>query len=93
MFTQHLKQIEIFAFQGQTAARMGIVITLYIQQALASLLSDLNSENFNIDRATQTVRDVFAMSTKVLDQLGRTGAYDHYIRRKATMVDIGLDSQ
>ena len=32
------------------------------------------------------------MSTKVLDQLGRTGAYFHYIRRKATLVDIGLDT-
>ena len=30
LFTQHLKEIEKFAFQGQTAARMGIVITLYI---------------------------------------------------------------
>ena len=92
LFTQHLKEIEKLAFQGQTAARMGIVITLYIQQALASLLTELGSENTNLDRATQTVRDVFAMSTKVLDQLGRTGAFDHYIRRKATMVDMGLDS-
>ena len=92
LFTQHLKEIEKFAFQGQTAARMGIVIILYIQQALATLLSELGSENTNLDRATQTVRDVFAMSTKVLDQLGRTGAYDHYIRRKATMVDTGLDT-
>ena len=92
LFTQHLKEIEKFAFQGQTAAMMGIVIILYIQQALAALLSELGSENTNLDRATQTVRDVFAISTKVLDQLGRTGAYDHYIRRKATMVDIGLDT-
>ena len=92
LFTQHLKEIEKLAFQGQTAARMGIIITLYIQQALASLLTELGSENTNLDRATQTVRDVFAMSTKVLDQLGRTGAFDHYIRRKATMVDMGLDS-
>ena len=36
--------------------------------------------------------DGFSLSTKVLDQLGRTGAYDHYIRRKATMVDIELDT-
>ena len=35
---------------------------------------------------------LFAMSKKVLDQLGRTGTFDHYIRRKATMVDIGLDT-
>ena len=38
------------------------------------------------------MRDVFTMSTKVLDKLGRTGAYDHYIRKKATLVGIGLDT-
>ena len=32
------------------------------------------------------------MSAKILDQLGRTGAYDHFICRKATVVDMGLDS-
>ena len=32
------------------------------------------------------------MSSKVLDQLGRTGAYDHFIRRKATLMAIGVDS-
>ena len=72
---------------------MGIGITLYMQQAIASIFSELGSENFNVqvDRATQTVRDVlFVMSKKVLAQLGRTGAYDHFICRKATMVDKGL---
>ena len=29
---------------------------------------------------------------KTLDQLGRTGAYSHIIRRKATIVDMGLDN-
>ena len=37
------------------------------------------------------MRDLFAMSTKVLDQFGRSGAYGHLICRKATMIDIGLD--
>ena len=32
------------------------------------------------------------MSSKSLDQLGRTGVYDHFICRKATIVDIGLGS-
>ena len=53
---------------------------------------ELKTENPNIDLAIQTVRDAFAMSTKTLDQLGRTGAYSHIIRRKATIVDMGLDS-
>ena len=71
---------------------MGIIICLYEQRALASLLQELREEKPNLDSATQTVRDIFAMSSKVLDQLGRTGAYDHFIRRKATIMDIGVDS-
>ena len=38
LFTQLWKEIEKLAFQGQSAARMGIVISLYVQQALVSLL-------------------------------------------------------
>ena len=71
---------------------MGIIITLYIQQALASLLQQLNQECSNLDSMTQTVRDSFSMSSKVLDQIGRTGAFHHFIRRKATINDMGLDS-
>ena len=92
LFTQQWKEIERLAFQGQTAARMGIVISLYVQQALAMLLQELKSDSPNLDSATQTVRDTFAMSTKIIDQLGRTEAYDHFIRRKAALVDMGLDS-
>ena len=71
LYTQHLKEIERLAFQGQTAARMGIFISLYSQQALALLLQELGSDKPNIDKAIQTVRYVFAMSTKILDQFGR----------------------
>ena len=84
--------MERLALQGQTAAPMGIIISLYEQRALASLLQELREENPNLDAAAQTVRDIFAMSTKVLNQLGRTGAYNHFIRRKATIMDKGVDS-
>ena len=91
LFIPHLKEIEKTAFHEQTAFRMSIVITLYMQQALATLLTELDIENTNLDKATQTVGDLFAMSTKVLDQFGRSDAYGHFICRKATMIDIGLD--
>ena len=32
------------------------------------------------------------MSSKVLDQIGRTGAFHHFIRRKALIIDMGLDN-
>lgn len=35
---------------------------------------------------------MLAMSTKTVDQIGRSGAYDHIIRRKATIVDMGLEN-
>ena len=92
LHTQHWKEIERIAYQAQVAAKLGISVNLYMQQALRVLLEELKTENPNIDLAIQTVRDAFAMSTKTLDQLGRTGAYSHIIRRKATIVDMGLDS-
>ena len=91
LFIQYLKEIERSAFQEQIAFRMSIVITLYMQQALVTLLTELGIENTNLDKATQAVRDLFGVSTKVLDQFGRSEAYGHLICRKATMIDIGLD--
>ena len=69
-----------------------MAIVLYMQQALRVLLEELKEDNPNLDLATQTTRDIFAMSTKTLDKLGRTGAYDHVIRRKAAIIDMGLEN-
>ncbi|KAK3093551.1 hypothetical protein FSP39_017216 [Pinctada imbricata] len=87
-----LKGIESSAYQGQIAARMGIISVTYIQQALGLLLNNLKSTNSNLDSAIQSVRDIFEMSTKTLDQVGRTGAFHHLIRRKAAIADTGLHS-
>ena len=92
LHTQHWTEIERIAYQTQVAAKLGISVNLYMQQALRVLLEELKSENPNINLAIQTVRDAFVISTKTLDQLGRTDAYGHIIRRKATIVDMGLDS-
>ena len=90
--TQPFKAIESVAFQGQSAARYGIIAVSYMQQALGSLLNKLQSDNFNIDSAIQSVRDIFAMSTKALDQVGRAGAFHHIVRRKAAASDTGLNN-
>ena len=73
------------------AARMGIITSCYTQQALGVLLDNLTSNEPNIDRAIQHVRDIFAMTTKTLDQVARTGALHHLCRRKAVIFDTGLD--
>ena len=63
-----------------------------MQQALIVSLEELKSENPNVDLSIQTVRDVFATSTRTLDQLGKTGAFGHMIRRKATVVNMGFEN-
>lgn len=90
LYSQPLKSLEKIAYQGQYAARMGIVINSYVQQALGKLLLNLQDDACNMDRAIQCVRDIFAMSNKSLDQVARCGALFHLIRRKATMEDTGL---
>ena len=87
-----MKSIENVAYQGQIAARMGILSIAYIQQALAKLLNDLKEDSVNVDRSIQSVRDIFDMSTKSLDQMGRAGAFHHIIRRKAANSVSGLSS-
>ena len=69
---------------------MGIISLCYSLQAMALLLKNLKSESPNLDESVQNVRDLFAMSTKSLDQLSRTGAFFHLVRRKATVADTGL---
>lgn len=90
LHSQPLKGLEKLSYQGQCSARMGIVINLYMQQALSMLLHNLTQKSPNLDSAIQCVRDIFAMSTKSLDQVSRSGAFHHLIRRRTAMEDTGL---
>ena len=90
--SQPLKSIEAVAYQGPLSARYGLISVDYMQQALGTLLNNLQSEKLNIDRRVQSVRDIFAMSTKTLDQVGRSGAFHHIIHRKAAASDTGLNN-
>lgn len=90
LFSQPCKMVEKTAYRGQQACYMGIVMHMYMQQALGDLLQNLQSETVNISKAVQQVRDIFAISTKSLDQCGRTGAFHHIIRRQLAMTDTSL---
>lgn len=90
LYTKSLRAVEKLGYQGQVASRMAIVSNCYTQKALGCLLDTLQEKEVNMERAIQTVRDIFVMSTKTLDQICRAGAYHHIIRRKATMFDTGL---
>ncbi|CAC5417093.1 unnamed protein product [Mytilus coruscus] len=90
LFSKELKSLEKIAYQGQLAARMGLITSCYTQQALGILLDNLQSDTPNLDGAVQNVRDIFALSTKTFDQMSRTGSFHHMVRRRATMYDTGL---
>ncbi|XP_063418633.1 uncharacterized protein LOC134701415 [Mytilus trossulus] len=88
--SQPYKMLEKIAYRGQQASFMGIVICMYMQQSLGNLLELLSDETPNIDKAIQQVRDIFAMSTKELDQAGRAGAFHHILRRQMCMTDTSM---
>lgn len=90
LFSQPYKQIERLGYQGQVASRMNIVAELYMQQALGTLINTLENEDCEKSDICQTVRDLFAISTKSLDQAGRCSAFFQLIRRRAAAQDSGL---
>ncbi|CAC5386376.1 unnamed protein product [Mytilus coruscus] len=94
LHTQPLKQIEKLSFQGQMASRMNVISGMYMQQTMGTLLGKLENspslEHEEKESCCQIVKDLFAMSTKSLDQSGRTGAFFHLVRRKAASYDSGL---
>ena len=90
LYTQPYKMVEKLAYRGQQAAYLGIIMQMYMQQSLGSLIETLSEETVNIDRAIKQVRDTFAISTKGLDQFGRAGAFHHIIRRQLAMTDTSL---
>ena len=71
------------------AARYGIISMMYIQQSLATLMTNIEAEGVST-QTVSLVRDLFDMSNKSLDQVGRTGAFHHLVRRKAAAADSGL---
>lgn len=93
LYTQPCKLVDKIGFKGQHAARMGMVMTCYLQQSLAGLLEKVEADDFDKDSVVQHIKDTFSVSTKVLDQLGRTGAFHHIIRRAVAMTDTGLYDQ
>ena len=58
LFNQPFKSMEKIAYQGQVAARMGIISMCYAQQALGSLLQNLKSSSPNMAEAVQNVQDI-----------------------------------
>ena len=58
LYTQPFKSVAKIAYQGQVAARMGIISVCYTQQVLGRLLKNLRGKSPNLDEAVQNVRDI-----------------------------------
>ena len=90
LYTQPNKMVERISYKGGHASRMGIIIQLYVQQSLGQLLQTIQSETFDKEKAVKQVKDIFSMATKGLDQIGRSGAFHHIVRRACAMTDTAL---
>ena len=90
LFSQPYKMVERIAYKGHHAARMGIITQLYVQQSLGKMLQLLQSDDFDKEDFIKQIKDTFAMTTRGLDQFGRTGAFHHIIRRTLAMSDTAL---
>lgn len=73
--------MEKFGYQGQVAFRKAIISNCYTQQALDCLLDTLAIQRTQIwiERAIETVRDIFAMFTKTLHQIIKHAGLKHTI--------------
>lgn len=89
LYTQPCKMVERIAYKGSHAARLGVIIQLYVQQSLGNLLQTIQSD-FDKEKIEKQVKDIFSMTTKGLDQIGRAGAFHQIIRRTLSMTDTGL---
>ena len=69
---------------------MGIAMQLYTQQSLGSLVENLSAGNYDQKEIIEHVQNIFAITTKCLDQIGRSGAFHHIVRRTAAMSDTAL---
>ena len=90
LYSQPSKMVERIAYKGSHAARLGIIIQMYIQQSLGGLLETIQSSTLDKEKAEKQVKDIFSMATKGLDQIGRSGAFHHIIRRSVAMTDTAL---
>ena len=88
LFSQPAKMIEKIAYRNQQATRLGLVIHINVQQSLGNLLQLLNAEDVDRDKASKMVKDVFSMTTKGLDRIGRSGAFHRIARRAVSMTDV-----
>lgn len=61
------QSFEKYAYTGQIAADMGLVISAYMQQVLKTLMTKLNENGPDLDLVIRMVKDIFAMSVKSID--------------------------
>lgn len=90
LFNQPCKMVEHILYKGQQAAKYALTMQLYTQQCLGKLMVAFQDDSLDKEKCTTQIRDIFAISTKCLEQIGRTGAFHHIGRRQLAMADTKL---
>ena len=84
--------IEKQAYSGQQSARMAMTMQIYVQQSLGNLMQAFKNDSVDKDFCGSQIQEIFSMSTKWLEQIGRTVAFHHIARRCCTMTGTALYS-
>ena len=71
---------------------MAMTKQIYVQQSLGNLMQAFKNDSFDKDFCESQIQEIFSMSTKCLEQIGRTGAFQHIVPRCCTMTDTALYS-
>ena len=64
---QPLKTIERTGYLGQVSAKIGLAFLFYTQKALGGLHEPLKSNETSLDKAIQSVIDMFVIYQRTLD--------------------------
>jgi len=75
---------------SKQAAKLGMIIQLYMQQGLTSLVENISSQEFDSDTCVNKTIFIFAMSTKCLGQIRRAGAFHNIPRCTVATPDTSL---
>ncbi|ESO93036.1 hypothetical protein LOTGIDRAFT_162059 [Lottia gigantea] len=70
LHSQPFKSIETLAYHGQVASKFGIISIAYLQQALGTFMNNFNNDKMTNDQAIASIKDMYEISTKAMDQMG-----------------------
>ncbi|CAC5406640.1 unnamed protein product [Mytilus coruscus] len=72
LFSQPVKQIEKLSYSGQVASRMGMISNSYMQQALGTLLGNLENDNASLEKQLEKRKEQREQLEDLLPEFHKT---------------------